>query len=256
MPKDMRDEMRGTIRWLPVTVAALLTVSSCGNLAASSERGSVDEWLKSEHSLMKKRITFLERENSVLAKENTGQTEKIQQLQAKISLLQSEVGDWKAKYLKETENLTAELGDLLEQKTSQENESVERIQELEAIQDSDRQRYEAEIETLNAQLTRQREAFNLEKENMRNEAEKKQTALSQRIEGLGKDLASRDAVLESFKTLNENLSRKYENSLKEVGEKALSLQLLQEEVRQLRGARETSQDAAAGAPLRPEANAP
>ena len=47
------------------------TVNSCGNLAAHSERGSVDEWLKSEHSLIKKRITFLERENSVLAKENT-----------------------------------------------------------------------------------------------------------------------------------------------------------------------------------------
>ena len=148
------------------------------------------------------------------------------------------------------------MRDLLEQKTSLETESAERIQELEAIQDGDRQRYEAEIETLDEQLNRQREAFNLEKENMRNEAVKKQAALAQRIEGLDKDLVARDATIESFRTLNEDLSRKFENGLREIGEKSLSLQLLQEEVRQLRGARETSRDATTGAPSRTEANAP
>lgn len=256
MRKYPRDEMRGKMRWLLVTVALHLMVSSCGNLVANSEREGVDEWLKSEHSLMKKRITFLERENSVLTKENMDRTEKIKQLQANIALLQSEVGTWKAKYLQEKETLSAELRDLLEQKTSLESESAEKIQELEALQGSDRQRYDAEVETLNEQLHQQREAFELEKNNMQNEAVNKQTALAQRIEGLGKDLASRDAALESVKKLNEDLSRKFESSLKEIGEKTLSLQLLQEEVRQLRGSRETSQDAAAGAPLRTEANAP
>lgn len=256
MRKYPRNGMRETLRWLPVTLAALLTVNSCGSLAAHSERGSVDEWLKSEHSLIKKRITFLERENSVLAKENTGQAEKIRELQAKIALLQSEVGAWKAKYLQETETLTAELSDLLEQKTSLETESAQRIQELEAIRDGDRQRYEAETEILNQQFNRQREAFNLEKENMRNEAVKKQAALAQRIEGLDKDLAARDATIESLRTLNEDLSRKFENGLREIGEKSHSLRLLQQEVRQLRGARETSRDATTKAPSRTETNAP
>ena len=256
MRKNLRNEQRRKTRWLLISVASLLTVSSCGNLGANSKSASVDEWLKSEHSLIKKRSTFLERENSVLAKENVDHMEEIEQLKAKIALLQSEVGAWKTKYLQETEALTAELRALVEQKASLENESGQRIQELEAIHDSERQRYEAELETLNEQLHRQREAFNLERENMRNETAKKQAALDQRIEGLGKDLASRDAMIESLRTLNEDLSRKFENSLKEVGEKALSLQLLKEEIQKLRGGLERPKGDAAEIPSRTKANAP
>jgi len=254
MRKDLRNEMRGKMRLLLVTLAALLSVSSCGDLVANSRSTTVDEWLKSEHSLMKKRITFLERENAVLANENSDHVEEIEQLKATVALLQSELGSWKAKYLQETESLTAELRDLLEQKASFENETAERIQELEAIQDGDRRRSEAEIETLNEQLRQQREAFNLERENMRNEAAKKQASLAQRIEGLGKDLTSRDAVIESLKTLNEELSRKYENSLKEVGEKTHSVQLLQEEIRKLKGGVDIPRGDAASLPSRTEAN--
>ena len=182
--------------------------------------------------------------------------EEIEQLKATVALLQSEVGGWKAKYLQETDSLAAELRDLLEQKASLENTSAETIQELEAIQDSERRRSEAEIETLNEQLHQQRETFNLERETMRNEAAKKQAFLAQRIEDLGKDLASRDAVIESLRTLNEELSRKFEESLKELGEKAHSMRLLQEEIGKLRGGLEIPKDDAASLPDRTEANAP
>lgn len=248
--------MDETLRSILLIGAVLLTVGSCGNLVAHSDRGSVDEWLKSEHSLIKKRVTSLERENSVLAKENEDQAERIEKLQSSIKVLQSEIGDWKVKYLRDTETLSAELNKLLDEKTSLENERAEKILELEAIRESDRQRYEAEIEALNDQLAQQRDAFSQERENIRNECVKKQVALDQRIEGLGRDLASRDGVIESFRASNEDLSRKFESCLREVGEKTLSLQLLQEEIQKLRGGPETPRGSAEGIPSRTEANAP
>lgn len=256
MRRNLRDQTRDKIRSLFWISVALLTTASCGNLAASPAMGSVDEWLRSENSLMKKRITSLERENAVLAKENTDQLKMLRNLQAKILALQSEVGDWKVKYLGETETLSGELRDLQEAKASLEEESAEKMQELEAVHESDRRRYEAEIEMLNQQLSRQTEAFDRERESIRSETVKEKGDLARRIEDLGKDIASRDALIESLRNLNEDLSRKYENSLKEIGEKTRSLQILQEEIQRLRGGSATPRDARADIPPRIQFNAP
>jgi chromosome segregation ATPase len=248
--------MRGKRRSWLVTVGVTAALIACGPLVAHSDRGGVDEWLKSEHSLMKKRITFLERENSVLAKENAEKAEQLKQLKADLALLQSELADWKIRYLRQTETLTAELNETLDENASIAEESERKIRELESIHEASLRSCEDKIEALNDRLAQQAKAFDREREALRKAAEEKQAALSQRIEDLSREVASRDAVIESLKAHNEGLSGKFESCMKEVGEKTLSLHLLQAEVEKLKGVPETPRDASGGIPSGVEANGP
>jgi chromosome segregation ATPase len=248
--------MRGKARSWLVTVGAIVTVVFCGTLVAHSDRGGVDEWLKSEHSLMKKRITFLERENSVLAKENGDKTEQLKKLKADLALLQSEVADWKIRYLRQTETLTAELSETLDENAAITESAEREIRDMEAVHEASLRSCKAEIEAINDRFAQQTKAFDWEREAMRKTAEDRQAAVTQRMEAMSRDLASREAVIESLKSFNDGLSGKFENCMKEVGEKTLSLQLLQAEVKKLRGAPETPRDASGGIPSGVEANGP
>ena len=214
--------------------AMLAVAVSCASVRPS-QSGDLDEYLKSENSRMKKRITSLERDNSVLDKENRKLAQENAQQYERIQGLGKEVETWKARHEQDLAQMQGRLDSLVLEKAVLEKQSTEKIQELTRLNEEEKARHKTEVQGLNAMSAQQAEAFDRERDALRSELTAKETVLSQQSQQL--QAASRGAAEQA---------RKIQALSRELEEKGVLVRKLEDETRSLRERLQAAETARVG----------
>lgn len=211
----------------------VIGIASCP-MVNSSKPEKLDDWLKAENNMMKKRLILLERENSVLTDENGQYKADIHSQSEKIEKLTQEIESLRDQYRKDINQLDSQVKGLAEQNTVLQKESAQKIKELLQINKDNELKHADEIKRLNAEMVKQRDLFDQERTAMKNETAQKETACMQNIDELKSQIKNKDAVISSQKASYIEQSQRLEEMSKELQSKNKSVQLLEEQVNDLR----------------------
>ena len=185
-------------------VACVLVSVSCASVGGASYQ-QLAEQLKSENSLMKGRLVLLQRENHVLRNENLLGKKEIQNLGARIEKLAADIESLREKHRGELALKEGQLQDMLKKNDILRQESSQKIQELMQLAKDIELRLGNEAKRLGAELSKQQESFNGERERLRTEAAGREFALFKEIEALKKALAMKDGEIAGLKSVQSEL---------------------------------------------------
>jgi len=185
-------------------VSCVLVSVSCASVGGASYQ-QLAEQLKSENSLMKGRLVLLQRENHVLRNENLLGKKEIQNLGARIEKLAADIESLREKHRGELALKEGQIQDMLKKNEILRQESSQKIQELMQLAKDIELRLGNEAKRLGAELSKQQESFNGEREKLRTEAAGREFALSKEIEALKKAIAMRDGEIAGLKSVQSEL---------------------------------------------------
>jgi chromosome segregation ATPase len=179
-----------------VILAALATGCSLFN---GQEHGDLGEYLKSEQNVLKKRAASLERENAVLERENALVKEEIDSCRDREESLRTDVESWKGKYAADTGQMQERIEQVLSEKQLVETTCMERVGEMTSLLENTRIQLQTETGALRQQMTRQKEAFDQERTQLKTNYSSREKTFQKKIETLQGEIASRDGTIEDLK---------------------------------------------------------
>ena len=147
------------------------------------------EHLLAENSAMKRRLPLVERENDVLQKENHIFRTKVHQMEADIQ---------------ELTNQLAQMNDRYENDISENKRQITYLEE--SMRQLDVQRID-EISTLESRMAAQREFFNLEREQIKSDRDKRELALTGQLSDLEKKLGGKESEIASLASANMEMRK-------------------------------------------------
>ncbi len=200
-----------------INISMLIFLLFCISCATSVKQDApfTNSHLFAEHSMMKKRLPLIERENDILKKENHQQRTKVQRLETHIKGLALDLAAIKEKY---DEDMAA-LKEKYAKDVAAGEKQVNNLQEL--IQTIENDRTE-DMATLNEKMLKQNDEFMRQCEQIIKKNAKKESMLSNQIEDLGKTLKSKALEVSSLQAANHEFSTKLDeaNALVEALKKA------------------------------------
>jgi len=211
-----------------VIITIIVSILSCETVNGSRYQ-DLNEQLRAENSLMKNRLTLLQRENSILEDENFQKKKEIQQLNSKVEKLTSDLLSFKDKYQKDIALRETQYNNLEKKYSIMEKESLARIQDLTALNKNMETKLTLEIKQLNNTIKNLQDAFSKEREIMRNERMQKELAMSRQIEELKKSIDGKEGEIASQKTSLSELSLKLKEGEKSINEKEKAMLNLENE---------------------------
>jgi len=213
-------------------ILAIGTASCAAMNRSNPER--IDDWLKADYNQMKKRLILLERENSVLTDEHEQDKKDLTAQTEKVDNLTREVESLRKKYDDDVRQWDSHVKYLNEQHAALEKGSAQKIQDLTQLTKDTELKYANEVRLLNAEIAKQRDTCTQEREAIQNQAAHKESALTQQVEALNKEIADRDTMIASLKTSQREQSKRLEDTMKELDARNRSAQLLEEQVNDLK----------------------
>jgi chromosome segregation ATPase len=178
--------------------SVLLLVNSCTTSSHVTQQNCWDR-IMAENRQMKKRIPLIERENDVLMKENIQYKLKLQQANASIGKLNTDLAASGEKYQRDMSSSEEKISNLEQKYSLLQSESAQKIAESSERFESLELKRQAEVKELNAQIADQKVAFNQEKNEFQQTATKKESLLSTRISELKQTVDMRESEISSLK---------------------------------------------------------
>lgn len=205
----------------------LLLTSACTTTGRSTQPDSNDR-IMAENSQMKKRLPSIERENDVLNQENLEYKKRLRQTDAKIEKLSADLTTLNEKYAMDMAQSEEQIGNLHERYNLLQSESTRKFAELMELYNVLEQKRNQEVKALNNQIAEQKNAFSLERDELKQQGAKREFELLGEITDLKKSLDSQDMEIASFKTANSEISQQ----LSEISAKLEASQATREQVEQ------------------------
>ncbi len=162
--------------------------------------------ISAEYSMMKKRLPLIERENDVLRKENFQHRKTIKDLEAQIKGLNLELTFLRDKYANDLAIREEQLSSQQETIQTIEQESDERIETLTALNNALETKLGREVQALNEQMVKQKEAFNQELEQIIQQNAKRESNLLIQLNDLKKTLKPKELEIASLKATVTEIS--------------------------------------------------
>jgi len=214
-------------------VVLLLGLASCAILASSSPEDA-SEQIRAENKLMKKRITGLERENSVLSQENQEVRRDLAAQKAKVQKLGQEMAAMKFQCEEDIVRLDSHLEELGASMVELDQQCSFQIQELTRSNREMESSWLAERKQWNDELAAQKGAFEKEREATKNERVRRERESNQQIDRLKKEVAGRDATIQSLQAAGQEQASRLEASDRELQARSARIQLLEKEIQDLK----------------------
>lgn len=232
----------------------LIGLASCATMLSSNPE-DVNEKLKAENKIMKKKLSGLERENSKFTEENEDYRKDLASQTARMEKLGQEMEVLTDKYQRDVHQLKRQIEDLEERRAAQELACSQQIQELTRLNGEMEANWQAERTQWNDELAAQREAFHREREVMQSESARREQELArqmedlkkeiqalkeklgsaeQQIEQFKKDAAGKEQALLSQQASGSELSLKIEEAAKEIQARDTKIQQLEKDIQDLK----------------------
>lgn len=177
---------------------AAAAFASCSTINVG-RYADLNEHLKAENSLVKKRLTLIERENSIYKSENIQYKMDLAQQTAKSEKREGELRSLEDKYRKDVALWEGRHRNLLEKNAILEKESSEKLKELTELNRNLEARLSGEIKRLNEETKRREDAWGKERETMKKESAQREFALAKELEELKKSAAEKEKEISSLK---------------------------------------------------------
>lgn len=192
---------------MPV-VAWFVILVSCAVPAGQEERPPYGSQLMAEHSMMKKRLPLIERENDVLKEENLQQKKQILELVAGVKDLDQKLTSLGEKYTNEIALSEEHIQSLKDTIQERDRVSAEKIQELLFLNQKLEKKMAQTVSSLNQQIAEQKKTFEQEREQIRQKSAEKENLLSGRLNEMKETLKARESEIASLKaTVNEQAAK-------------------------------------------------
>jgi chromosome segregation ATPase len=225
---------------------ALLPLLSCTAAIQNNKSASGQVW--AENSMMKKRLSLIERESDVLKKENQQRRTKIQELETENKQLGLELTSLNEKYLSDMTNAEEQINYLQETLEKREKENSDRTDALLSDNKALEKKRIQENHALQEQIVMQKAAFNQERELKMQESAKRELSFSSQLGVLNKKLEEKDSELSALKlaiseitakldaanTLSQKLTKARDESLAELESVKASNSDLNKKITELR----------------------
>ncbi len=185
---------------------ALLPLLSC---TATSQNGkSSSGQFLAENSMMKKRLSLIERESDVLKKESQQHRTKIQELETENKQLSVELTSLNEKYLSDMADAEEQIDYLQQTITKIEKENSDHIDELLAENKALGEKRSRENLAFQEQIAKQKATFNQERELKMQESARRELNLSTQLNALDKKIAEKELEISTLKQAVSDLSAK------------------------------------------------
>jgi chromosome segregation ATPase len=189
--------------WLSIATALM----SCISAGQTGELDTVGRF-RAENSLMKNRITLIERENDIFKQENLQYRFNTQQLQARVEKLDLDLSALREKYDVDLTTRENQIRSLEDRIVALQNGYEERIRSMTELNKAIQEKLGKQVTELSEQVALQKRAFSAEKEKIMQESAKKEFSLSEEIVALTKETEVKTAQIESQKMTLAELQAK------------------------------------------------
>jgi len=213
--------------FLIVLLAFVVGVPSCATFRVK-DQGELTDRLNAEVSLLKKRLTRLEREHKVCSEENLQYKKDLASERQRIENLDQALDALKEKAQLDAEELEGRIEALVGEKEVLQQRCDEKIRELSVHNEDTERKARDEATRLKWEILRQKALFDAERRELSEQKDRIESESTKRAEALNQKIASLTRSL-------EERSNRLEEALDgvEAGEKKIAL--LEQEIRELQG---------------------
>jgi chromosome segregation ATPase len=182
-----------------------ICIFSCSSMT-KSKCLELNDNLTSENTLMKKKITLMEREGGVLKEENLLYKRDLQQRMAEVEHLVNEIKSLKDKYDNDTALWNSRYLNIVDKNKILEKESSEKIREMSELNRQLEVKLGDDIKRLTGEMAARVKASAKEIELIKSQFAAREFTLLKEIEEFKKQISSRDAEIASLKSKNSEQS--------------------------------------------------
>jgi len=194
------------------SLLGLLLIGGCVTTAPQAPAQNRDrDYVMAENSQMKKRLSLVERENDVLNQENLHYKRKLQQTTASNEKLSADLASLNEKYGMDMAQSEEQISNLTDKYNRLEAESTHKINELTASYAALELKRNQEVKELNHQIVSQKNAFSLERDQLKQESAKREFDLSEQIAGLKKNIKDQEMQIATLKNSNGEMAQKIDD---------------------------------------------
>jgi hypothetical protein len=191
---------------LRILIPALFIFCSC----AGMDSRDLDKTV-SENTVLKRKVTLLERENSVIRRENNDTASLLKKSDASLEKTESDFSAFKIKYAEETKLLNNKYDNYKKRSELQIKENDGRIKLLTEQNSLLEKTLTERVKTLSEEIRKNTEKFNAEREKMKKDFAKSESEFLKKLEGEHSIAEARDKEISELKQSVAALTEKIKN---------------------------------------------